>query len=241
MQFSRGDKLKITGFSGICSTVLYDSPEESKTIAFIFNPCTDSDGNNYPVVQIGSQLWMAENLKTTTYNDNFPIPNVTDGTEWANLVTDAYCWYGNNINNKDRYGALYNWYAVKTEKLCPSGWHVPSDAEWHQMVLSHDPDAVFSVAESNIAGGMLKEEGTAHWSQPNTGATDETGFTALPGGFRRYDGLFAGPTGNGNWRTSSQFDENTVWYRYILYHSGAIYRNTTNMQAGYSVRCISDF
>ena len=240
MQYNYGDRLKFTGSSGICSTAIFDIPVESKNISFIFSPCTDTDGNNYQVVQIGSQLWMAENLKTTKYNDGTVIPNVTDGTEWAALKTPAWCWYNNNIRNKDLYGALYNWYVVKTGKLCPEGWHVPSDDEWHQMVLFHDPNADLSLAESDIAGGKLKEEGTLHWSSPNTGATNETGFTALPGGNRRYDGFFSGPRGNGNWRTSSEYDDNQVWYRYIFYYSGYIYRNITNMQAGYSIRCVSD-
>ena len=240
MQFNEGDRLKFTGFYGTCSTVIFNVPDESKTISFIFSACKDGDGNNYPVVQIGAQLWMAENLKTTSYRDKTPIPNVTDGVGWAGLTAPAYCWYNNNIGIKDVYGALYNWYVVKTGKLCPEGWHVPTDDEWHEMILYLDPDAVPDVEESNTAGGKLKEEGTLHWSAPNTGATDEIGFTALPGGVRKYDGVFSGPTGHGNWRTSSEYDDTQVWYRYIFYHSAAIYRKPTNKQAGYSVRCISD-
>jgi len=240
MQYSYGDRLKFTGFAGNCNTVIYDVPDANKTISFIFSPCTDADGNNYPVVQIGSQLWMAENLKTTSYRNNTPIPNVTDGAEWAGLTTPAYCWYNNNIKNKDIYGALYNWYVVNTGKLCPDGWHVPTDDEWHEMVLYLDQDAVQDVEESNIAGGKLKEEGILHWSEPNTGATDEVGFTARAGGVRKYDGVFSGPTGHGNWRTSSEYDDTQVWYRYIFYYSASIYRKPTNKQAGYSVRCISD-
>lgn len=241
MQYSAGDRLKFTGFSGTYATSIFDVPERSKTISFIFSPCTDTDGNNYPLVQIGSQLWMAENLKTTSYNDDTPIPNVTDGVKWAGLVTPAYCWYNNNVSNKDIYGALYNWYVVKTGRLCPEGWHVPTDNEWHEMILYLDPNAVMDLEESCIAGGKLKEEGTAHWITPNQGATDDYGFKALPAGVRRYDGLFSGPTGNGNWRTSSEYDDTQVWYRYIFYHSASIYRKPTNMQAGYSVRCVSDF
>ena len=240
MQYNEGDRLKFTGFNGTSSTVIFDVPDESKTISFIFSPCKDADGNNYPVVQIGSQLWMAENLKTTSYRDKTPIPNVTGGLEWAGLTTPAYCWYNNNIGIKDVYGALYNWYVVNTGRLCPEGWHVPTDAEWHEMVLYLDPAAVPDVEESDIAGGKLKEEGTEHWSAPNAGATDEFGFTALPGGVRKYDGVFSGPTGHGNWRTSSEYDDTQVWYRYIFYYSASIYRKLTNMQAGYSVRCVSD-
>jgi uncharacterized protein (TIGR02145 family) len=183
---------------------------------------------------------MAENLKTTKYNDGTAIPNVTDGSEWAVLTTPAYCWYNNNIVNKDIYGALYNWYVVKTGSLCPSGWHVPTDAEWHQLVLSLDPNAVLADAESEIAGSKLKEEGTTRWSSPNAGTTNESGFTALPGGNRRYDGLFFGPTGNGTWRTASEYDATHVWYRYMFYYSSCVYRKATNMQAGYSVRCVKD-
>jgi uncharacterized protein (TIGR02145 family) len=240
MQYHDGDRLKLTGISDIYSTVIIDVPTESKIITFNFITCTDEDRNNYPIVKLGTQIWMAENLKTTKYNDGTAIPNVTDGSEWAGLTTPAYCWYNNNIGNKDLYGALYNWYVVKTGKLCPSGWHVPTDAEWHQLVLSLDPDAALSVAESEIAGNKLKEEGTTHWASPNTGATNETGFTALPGGNRRYDGLYSGPTGNGTWRTASEYDSTRVWYRYMFYHSGYVYRNITNKQAGYSVRCIRD-
>jgi uncharacterized protein (TIGR02145 family) len=240
MEYHDGDRLKITGISGIYRNIIVDVPIESKTITFNFITCTDGDGNNYPISKIGTQIWMAENLKTTKYNDGTAIPNVTNGSEWAGLTTPAWCWYNNNIGNKDVYGALYNWYVVKTVKLCPSGWHVPTDAEWHQLVLSLDPNAVLSQAESEIAGNKLKEEGTKHWASPNTGATDETGFTALPGGNRRYDGLFSGPTGNGNWRTASEYDSTHVWYRYMFYYSGYVYRNITNKQAGYSVRCIKD-
>ena len=238
MEYHTGDRLKITGISGIYRNVIVDVPTESKTITFNFFSCTDGDGNNYPISKIGTQIWMAENLKTTKYNDKTAIPNVTDDSEWAGLTTPAWCWYNNNIGNKNVYGALYNWYVVKTAKLCPSGWHVPTDAEWHQLVLSLDPDAVLSQAESEIAGNKLKEEGTKHWASPNTGATNESGFTALPGGNRRYDGLFSGPTGNGNWRTASEYDSTRVWYRYMFYYSGYVYRNISNKQAGYSVRCI---
>ena len=240
MEYHDGDRLKITGISGIYSNVIVDVPTESKNITFNFITCTDEDGNNYPIVKIGTQIWMAENLKTTKYNDGTAIPNVTEGSDWTGLTTPAWCWYNNNIGNKDVYGALYNWHTVKTGKLCPSEWHVPTDAEWHQLVLSLDPDAVLSQAESKIAGSKLKEEGTTHWASPNTGATNETGFTALPGGNRRYDGLFSGPTGNGNWHTASEYDSTHVWYRYMFYYSGYVYRNNTNKQAGYSVRCIKD-
>jgi len=137
---------------------------------------TDIDGNTYNTVKIGNQVWMQENLKTTTYNDGTPIPNVTDNTEWSNLTTGAYCWYDNDETTyKDTYGALYNWYTVETGNLCPSGWHVPMYTEWLEM------DSFLGDID---IGGKLKETGTTHWLPPNTGATNESGFSALPAGGR---------------------------------------------------------
>lgn len=135
----------------------------------------DTDGNIYHTVVIGNQVWIVENLKTTRYNDGTSIPLVTGNTEWINLTTPGYCWYDNDITNKETYGALYNWYAVQTNKICPAGWHVPSDSEWTALTD-------FLGGEST-AGGKLKEAGTMHWDSPNTGATDESGLTLLPGGF----------------------------------------------------------
>jgi uncharacterized protein (TIGR02145 family) len=145
----------------------------------IFNPnltygsVSDIDGNCYKTIQIGDQIWIAENLKTTRLNDNTMMLNDTD---WSTFTTQTYCWYNNDIANKNPYGALYNWYAVATGKLCPSGWHVPDNGEW--------ADLEEFLGGNVVAGGKLKETGTTHWTIPNTGATNETGFTALPGGFR---------------------------------------------------------
>ena len=199
---------------------------------------TDVEGNVYNAIYIGDQVWMKENLKTTKYNDNTPIPNVTGATEWSNLTTAAYCWYGNIITYKDTYGALYNWYAVNTGKLCPAGWHVPSDEEWHQMVLTLDAAATLAVSESLIAGGKLKEGGTTHWTTPNTGADNSSNFTGLPGGYRNFDGAFNGLNGNGNWRTATVFDAGFAWYRYMTYQSATIFRDKGNKEGGFSVRCI---
>lgn len=200
-------------------------------VSFI-TKASDPDGNIYNVINIGDQIWMAENLKTTKYKDGKSIPNVTDGTKWAGLTTSAYCWYDNSINYKNVYGGLYNWYAVKTGKLCPTGWHVPSDDEWATLTDY--------LGGENVAGGKLKETGTSHWASPNTGASDESCFTALPGGCRRYDGAFLGITGNGNWRTSSEYSSTQVMYRYLFYYSEIMYSNPTNKAAGYSVRCLKD-
>jgi uncharacterized protein (TIGR02145 family) len=143
----------------------------------------DIDGNVYKTITIGTQVWMAENLRTTKLDDGKIVPLVTDDKIWAGLNTPAYCWYTNNApENKNKYGALYNWYTVSTNKLCPRGWHVPTDAEWKTLITN--------LGGESVAGGKLKEKGTSHWQSPNAGATNETGFTALPSGERKQSGVF---------------------------------------------------
>lgn len=140
-------------------------------------PVLDADGNAYGVVTIGTQVWLGENLKTTKFNDGTPIPFVTQGQAWTNLTTPGFCWYDNNeASYKNVYGGLYNWYAVATEKLCPTGWHVPSTTEFSALLTALNGDLT--------AGGKLKEAGYAHWTTPNLGATNSSGFTGLPGGGR---------------------------------------------------------
>jgi uncharacterized protein (TIGR02145 family) len=141
---------------------------------------TDADGNYYNIVTIGTQTWMAENLETTKYNDGNNIPNISDNVAWSNLTTPGYCWYNNDDSTyKNLYGALYNWYTVNRGKLCPIGWHVPTDAEWTTLTTY--------LGGESVAGGRLKETGTMHWVSPNVGAINETGFTALPGSCRDFD------------------------------------------------------
>jgi len=138
---------------------------------------SDIDGNVYNTITIGTQIWMKENLKTTKYNDGSSIPLVTDNTAWINLSTPGYCWYNNDAATyKSAYGAMYNWYTVNTGKICPPNWHVPTDTQWETLITY--------LGGKIIAGGKMKETGTAHWTSPNIGATNETGFTALPGGYR---------------------------------------------------------
>ena len=135
------------------------------------------DGNTYNTIMIGTQTWMKENLKTTTFNDGTSIPLETDATKWAALTSSGYCYYNNDeATYKDTYGVLYNWYTVNTGKLCPSGWHIPIEADWTNLTTF--------LGGENGAGGKLKESGTSHWINPNSGATNETKFTALPGGER---------------------------------------------------------
>jgi len=192
----------------------------------------DAGGVRYSTVQIGTQCWMAENLATTKYNDGTDIPLVTDNTVWANITIPAYCWYNNDsVAYGNTYGALYNWYAVNTGVLCPTGWHVPSDSEWAALTTHLGGD--------NIAGGKLKETGTAHWNSPNAGATNETGFTAVPGGYRYYNGVFDFMGSNSNLWSTTQ-DGDIVYYWYTYYNNGAIYRDTYGFGVGFNVRCLRD-
>jgi len=197
---------------------------------------TDVEGNVYQVVKIGDQFWTVENLKTTKYNDGTDIALETEFSEWKYLTTAAYCWYSNDESaNKDTYGALYNWYAVNSDKLCPEGWHVPTDAEWTTLVDYLGGD--------NIAGDKLKESGSTHWGSSNTGATNESGFTALPGGYRDENyGAFNYMGGTGCWWTSTEDVDHTssAWSRYLDSGSNDVPRYYRSKVFGFSVRCIKD-
>ena len=194
----------------------------------------DVDGNVYHTVTIGTQVWMVENLKTTKYNDGTTIPLVTDSTAWPNLTTPGYCWYNNDeAAYKTTYGALYNWYTVNTGKLCPSGWHVPTDAEWTTLTTY--------LGGESVAGGKLKETGTTHWQSPNEGATNERGFNALPAGSRDYSGTFGYVGTNGYWWSSSEYTASNAWYRSLYYYNISVLRFYTNKHYGFSVRCLRDF
>lgn len=203
-----------------------------------FNPnltygtVSDIDGNVYKTITIGTQIWMAENLKTTKYNDGTPISNVTNNDTWAGLTTGAYCWYDNDIANKVVNGALYNWYAVNTGKLAPKGWHVATNADW--IIL------INYLGGEKMAGGKLKESGTLHWKSPNTDATNETGFSAVASGNRdtyfifRYLGSFA------SWWSSDEYTTNGAKAFEIIYSGGIIYPNNDLKVYGLSVRCVKD-
>lgn len=192
----------------------------------------DVDNNIYHTVTIGTQVWMVENLKTTRYNDGTDIPLVIEDSVWINLTTPAYSWYSNYPSGyKNIYGGLYNWYAVKTGKLCPVGWHVPTTTEW--IVLSDylGPD---------FAGAKLKEKGIAHWSPPNLESTNETGFTALPGGHRGNKGEFYYVKFQGDWWSTTERDSTKAWSLYIISNYPGLYLIYSLKEWGNSVRCIKD-
>ncbi len=194
---------------------------------------SDADGNKYPVITIGKQIWMAENLKTTKFNDGKQIPLVKEFNDWKKLETPAYCWLLNDIKNKEEFGALYNFYAVNTRKLCPVGWHVPSKGDWSNLELF--------IGNQNTAGAKLKEPGSDHWQNSIIVSTDEFGFTALPAGSRMLEGDF--PTEAGSfavWWSSTEFSKIAGWNRGLFYSSSYFYGGNDNKKNGFSVRCIKD-
>jgi uncharacterized protein (TIGR02145 family) len=197
-----------------------------------YGTMTDLDGNTYKTVTIGTQTWMAENLRTTQYNDGTAIPNVTDNDEWADLTTGAYCNYDNttNVDTIATYGRLYNWYAVNTAMLAPTGWHVPTDEEWTTLTDY--------LGGESVAGDKLKA--TTLWDNLNTGATNETGFTALPGGERGYYGTFDKFGGTGYWWSATKFGTNYAWYRVMIYGASSVNRVYYYKMVGFSVRCLKD-
>lgn len=208
---------------------------------------TDIDGNIYPVVEIGTQKWMGKNLKTTKYNDNIPIDYPgDDNSAWSNNTSGAYAWFSNDIANKAVYGALYNWFAVETGKLCPAGWNVATDNDWKVL------EAYLGIPEAELnntgargtnQGGMLKETGTDHWNEPNSGATNSTGFSAVGHGSRySSNGAYAEKPYFGSFWTSTQgsYYTNAIT-RGLSYSDAQINRyDISGKNNGHAVRCLKD-
>jgi len=250
MTYNTGDRLLYKGISGNYSTIVTDVPTASKTINFDFVTCTDNDGNNYKVVKIGTQTWMAENLKTTKYNDGTSIPNVTDYTAWQNLLTPAYCWQNNDTTTyKNTYGALYNWYTVNTAKLAPAGWHVPTDAEWtilENYLMANGYNYDDTTTGNNYAKSLAA---TTNWTtDTGTGVigndlskNNSTGIFALPGGYRLNVGTFYGLGRCGSWWSASESTSTSkAYYRAMSYYGSDVYRNYQFKTSGFSVRCVRD-
>ncbi len=196
---------------------------------------SDADGNVYPVVTVGTQVWMAENLKTTRFSDSAGILMVEDTTAWGFLSSPARCWYANSSTYKDIIGALYNGLAVASGKLCPPGWHVPDTSDWDRLVRF--------LGGKEVAGGKLKskgslETGTSYWFTPNTSATNESGFSGLPGGAREMDGNFHYLFSHGYFWTSTPDGGNFLCYRMLSYNYPDVLGGSLHIRTGLSVRCI---
>jgi uncharacterized protein (TIGR02145 family) len=206
------------------------------------------DGNKYNIVVIGAQIWMAENLKTTKFNNNGAIPNVTSGSTWTTLTTPAYCWYANDgTTNKPIYGAIYNWFTVNTGNLCPAGWHMPSDGEYQTLesYLGIPADTVGLYGwrgRISQAGSQMKN--TTGWATGQNG-TNISGFSALPGGYRYVaDGSFNDIGVLTYFWTATEYTSPTAWYRRL---DGAldvtnneVYRAAVEKGAGKYVRCLKN-
>ena len=218
----------------------YGNEVSFMTLGIGFNPnltygtVNDIDGNTYKTITIGTQTWMAENLKTTKYRNGEPINNVKDNTAWAALTSGAYCWYYNDsIVKKSLYGALYNWYAISDSRnIAPIGWHVPTDAEVATLVTF--------LGGENVAGGKLKEQGLEHWVSPNSGSTNSSGYSALPGGYRTNNGTFDYDTESGNWWSTLEFSATEAKKHDLDWNNDDVYFNNTSKKYGCSVRCIKD-
>jgi len=209
---------------------------------------TDIDGNVYTIISIGDQFWMAENLRTTRYRNGDIIPNITDNQEWQSLTTGAWVIYDNDHSQDTTYGKLYNWYAVDDERgLCPEGWHVPSDEEWKKFELylgmpkqSIDEEGFRGSNE----GGKIKSTRTVpdphpRWNTPNLAATNETGFSAVPGGYRNVHGYYDGKGSYAYfWPSLPGISKIFSWNRELASNESGISRGRFDKRSGFSVRCI---
>ncbi|MEI6048761.1 MAG: FISUMP domain-containing protein [Bacteroidota bacterium] len=221
---------------------------------------SDIDGNTYNTVTIGTQVWMAENLKTTKYNDNSTIPPVTDNTAWAAATTGAYSDYSNDPANSTTYGRLYNWYAVDNnaatkvasnggKNVCPTSWHVPTDAEWTTLenyLIANGYNYDGTTTGNKIAKSMASTSGWTAYATVGTVGNDQasnnrSGFTALPGGFRSTNGTYYTIGYSGYWWSSTELSAAAAWYRDVGYYLTNVYSYYNNKRNGFSVRCVRDF
>ena len=227
LRFENGNYVIIPGISAA----------NSKPTSGYGKNITDVDGNTYKTVYIGTQQWMAENLNVSKYNDGTEIPNVTDNTQWSNLTTGAWVYYDNNEPDNNRFGKLYNWYAVSSttngnKNVCPTGWHVPSDTEW--TILTD------YLGGLSVAGGKMKEVGTLNWNSSNTNATNTSLFSALPGGNRNFDGNFVYVGFYGTWWSSPENGTSIARGRFLSYDNSTVNMVEDYKTYGLSVRCLKD-
>ncbi|HOX87439.1 MAG TPA: FISUMP domain-containing protein [bacterium] len=236
----KGDDIETYEQSGIEIT-------ENQTLDItVYRTVTDINGNVYRTVKISDQWWMAENIKTTHYRNGDPIPNITNNTEWIQLISGSYCNYKNDDANVETYGRMYNWYAVNDHRgLAPEGWQAPSDEQLKQLErnLGIDQDDESKIGwRGTDQGGQLKEASTTHWYYPNTGATNKSGFAALPAGYRRsYNGSFDYVTLNAYFWSSTEYDSNNALCRSLCWINSNIMRIERCKTYGFSVRCVRDY
>jgi uncharacterized protein (TIGR02145 family) len=244
---STGDTLSIGENSVIVPGISAANPPALFTMG---SGVTDIDGNFYPSIIINGQEWMQKNLAVAKYRNGDSIPTGLIST-WEVTTSGAYAIYNNDALKNNTYGKLYNWYAtIDARGLCPMGWHVPSDTEWIAIINYLDPNAIGGDQIFNVAGAKMKSTGTVEdgdglWYSPNEQATNESGFSGLPGGYRYGSDNYIDAGVNGSWWSSTEVDYTDVnstdaWYREIGYSASGIYRSNTNKQVGFSVRCVRD-
>lgn len=252
MQYKIGDYLKFTAISENIKSVIFCVPTQSETIKFDFPSNIDIDGNAFSITQIGNQIWMAENLKVSKYNDGIDIPNLANRKEWISSTIGGYCNYNDKVENGNIYGKLYNWYAVNTNKLCPSGWHVPSDDEWNAL-QKHLASNGYSIDKygKKIAKSLATAYGWDYTIWDGSVGKDDypeiqnsTGFSALPGGNRTSDGDFEGTGFFGVWWSSTIAQKNkqdtTAYMRDMDCSESEVGKYGFDLQVGASVRCIKN-
>lgn len=251
MTYLQGDILFCSAFSGAKNTVMTDSPKARKIYDVEFYECRDYDKRNYSIVKIGSQWWTVENLQSVTYNEGSAISHITDNPSWGALTAGAYCWYANNeVSYKNIYGALYNWYAVNTGKLCPLGWHVPTDVEWTNLenyLIAGGYNFDGTTTGNKIA---LSLTSAANWTQSSFNGTagysgysayrNKTGFSGLPGGHRSDDSHFHQLGETGGWWSNTALSQTEAWFRYLGYGLWDLNRSFIHRRYGIYVRCVLD-
>lgn len=247
MQFSPADRLLITLTSDInysYSSVISVIPTGNMTITSNYIATTDGDNNNYPTVTIGNQIWMTENLRTKKYRNGDPITEVSSASSWGSLTTGAWCSYNNNPTIYTNYGLLYNFYAVSdSRKICPLGWHVPTDAEWDTLKKYLMNTGINATVSKRLAATTNWLPSTYNGAVGNTDYPTErnkTGFTAMPAGYRDETGTYGGEESYGQWWTSTECGniDNDAWARNIYYEQNYLYRYGPSKEVGLSVRCV---
>ena len=200
----------------------------------------DIDGNYYDTVRIGDQLWMAKNLMTTKYNNGGSITNPTNHGEWDNYEIGAYCWYNDDVNNK-YYGALYNWYAVSTGKLCPLGWRVPTTNDWDKLrdFIDTDANGDDNVAACDLKSTVTEPEPHPRWDSVNVCATNQTGFNALPAGYK-FVYTFEDLGEFAFWWATNEYSDERAFAVSIRNDRLSLVKSNFNKCMGFSVRCIKD-
>jgi uncharacterized protein (TIGR02145 family) len=255
--------LFLTGILFFSVSSCESEEEEAPPDETIYNPnltygsIFDMEGNEYKTIKIGTQTWMAGNLRSTRYNDSTAIKLIIDDNQWADANFAAYCWYGNDKKQWLANGVLYNWYAIDSNKICPMGWHVPSDAEWTKLEIylqnnNFNYDGKIDTDNDRITNNKIAKAlaSKSMWViseyEGSVGATDypsyrnKSGFSALPGGYRNYDGTFHDHSYASYWWTSSESSEIDIWTRFLAYNYGNLYRTTFLKNVGFSVCCLMD-